>query len=60
MSVLDYIFDKRTGRIVHLGLKGVRGWDPLEPCKVELPAEYDFVVERVKPLKAGRRRDKRR
>ncbi|MCE4603340.1 MAG: hypothetical protein F7B20_00020 [Aeropyrum sp.] len=41
--VLDIVFDKTTLEIKHLGLKGVRGWNPEEPDRVDLPREYDLV-----------------
>ena len=47
--VLDYVFNRFTGEIEHLGIKGVRGWDPSSPGKVELPGKYDCIAGRVKP-----------
>ena len=42
-AVLDIVFDRETLEIRHLGLKGVRGWNPSNPEAVELPREYDLL-----------------
>lgn len=48
--VLDYVFDDNLN-IVHLGLKGLRGWDPRAPERVDLPVEFDFATGGTKGRK---------
>ena len=48
--VLDIVYDRITLEIKHLGIKGVRGWNPEEPDRVDLPREYD-IVEKTKKRK---------
>ena len=42
-TVLDIVFDRDTLEVRHLGLKGVRGWNPDNPEMVNLPREYDLA-----------------
>ena len=52
-AVFHYVFDyeKEKGAVIgHLGLKGLRGWDPGNPERVELPREYSFIRSRRKKV----------
>ena len=46
VSVLHVVFERFTGRTLHLGLKGLKGWDPLDPRKINLPMEFKFELTR--------------
>jgi hypothetical protein len=42
-EVVMHIVVNRQAVVRHMGIKGVRGWDPLNPSKVSLPKEW--IVE---------------
>lgn len=41
-----HVVISRAGMVTHIGVKGIRGWDPLNPSRVELPREWVILKRR--------------